>query len=238
MSKIVFLNDKSTIYDGLFTQIGENQIRLVFEKKKPSNNVLLSGFNLINEYNGFIQTKREDYKYIYRIYDDNELAIELCNDGIEYMAPEPLPDPEPYEPTLEEIEAQFQQQKKQKVELSKFMLANFLENNPIHSTAHNGIEGIYSVTSDKQTLMMSQYTTYQIAKKNNPDNAKLTWNETGKSCEEWEEEEFLRLVLEIKDYVSPLVSYQQHMEECIYSCTNQEELNQISIDYNNISNQN
>ena len=116
------------------------------------------------------------------------------------------------------------------------MLADFLENNPIHSTAHNGIDGIYCVTSDKQSLMTSQYMTYQIEKTINPD-AKLTWNETGKSCEDWTEEEFLRLVLEIKAYVSPLVSYQQHIEEKIYSCNNQEELDQILIDYVNISEQ-
>ena len=45
--------------------------------------------------------------------------------------------------------------------LSKSMLAEFLENNPIRSTAHGNVEGVYSVTSEKQALMMSQYMTYQ-----------------------------------------------------------------------------
>lgn len=236
MSKIVFLKDTSTIYEGEFAQIGEHQIRLIFESVKPSDEVLLSGFNLVNEYNGFIQTKREDYTYIYRLYENDKLTIELCNDGIEYVTPEIIPDPEPYEPTPEELAELLQQNKKNKINLSKLMLADFLENNPIHSTAHNGIDGIYCVTSDKQSLMTSQYMTYQIEKTINPD-AKLTWNETGKSCEDWTEEEFLRLVLEIKAYVSPLVSYQQHIEEKIYSCNNQEELDQILIDYVNISEQ-
>lgn len=144
--------------------------------------------------------------------------IELCNDGVEYVEPEPTPEPEPYEPTPEELEEIFQQNKNDKITLSKSMLAEYLENNPIHSSVHNDVEGVYSVTNEKQTLMMSQYMTYQIEKTVNPY-AKLTWNETGKSCEEWTEEEFLQFILEIKAYVYPIVSYQQHIEEDIYKCT-------------------
>ena len=214
MSKIIFLADKSITYEVSFAQIGEHQVRLVFEDTKPSDKIILSGFNLVNEHNGYIQTIRTGYTSIYRTYDDNPLMIELCDDGIEYVEPDPviIPEPEPYEPTPEELDALFQKNKKKKIELSKLMLAEFLENNPIHSTAHGGVEGIYSVSSNKQSLMTSQYITYQIEKTINP-NARLTWNETGKSCEEWTEEEFLQLVLEIKSYVSPLVSYQQHIEE-------------------------
>lgn len=236
MSKIIFLADKSITYEVSFAQIGEHQVRLVFEDTKPSDKIILSGFNLVNEHNGYIQTIRTGYTSIYRTYDDNPLMIELCDDGIEYVEPDPviIPEPEPYEPTPEELDALFQKNKRKKIELSKLMLAEFLENNPIHSTAHGGVEGIYSVSSDKQSLMTSQYITYQIEKTINP-NARLTWNETGKSCEEWTEEEFLQLVLEIKSYVSPLVSYQQHIEERIYACNHQEELEQILIDYANIS---
>ena len=88
MSKIVFLKDINTVYDGEFTQIGTNQVRLVFTDNVPSEEVLLSGFNLINEYNGRIQTKRTDYIYIYRTYKDNTNCIELCNDNIPWVKPE------------------------------------------------------------------------------------------------------------------------------------------------------
>ena len=114
------------------------------------------------------------------------------------------------------------------------MLAEYLENNPLHSSAHDGVEGIYSVTSEKQSLMMSQYMTYQIEKNINPD-AKLTWNETGKSCAEWTEEEFLQLILEVKAYVYPLVSRQQQIEEQIMICTTQDELDAIVINYTPVS---
>lgn len=232
MSKIVFLKNKSEIYDGTFKQIGSNQVRITFDKIMPSNDILLSGFNLVNEYNKCVQTIREDYKYLYRTYEDDQMTVELCNDGIEYT-PETVSQPEPYEPTPEELEAVFQQNKTNKIALSKLMLAEFLKNNPLHSSAHGGVEGIYSVTSEKQNLMMTNYATYQIAKSVNLD-AKLTWNETGKSCTEWTEEEFLQLILEIKAYVYPLVSYQQKVEEEIYKCTTQEELEKISVNYNSI----
>lgn len=232
MSKIVFNSNPSIIYDGLFSQIGSNQVRLVFNSEIPSNEDFLSGFNLINEYNGFVQTNREDYKYIYRAYEDNPLMIELCNDGVEYVEPEPIiiPEPEPYVPTEEELAAIFEQNKKEKILFSKALLSTYLEEHPIVSDAHNNTERIYSVTSEKQTLMMSQYMTYQIEKSVNPA-AKLTWNETGKSCEEWTEEEFLQLILEIKSYVYPLVSYQQTLEEQINACTTQESLDAITINY-------
>ena len=224
MSKIKFNLNPSSIYNGDFYQIGINQVRLVFEGSLPDESILLSGFALINEYNGFEQTKRKDYTYLYRKYDDNR-TVELCNDGISYVEPET-----PNEPTEEELKVILEQNKKEKIQLSKTMLASYLEAHPITSSVHGGVDGVYSVTSEKQTLMMSQYMTYQIEKQTNPE-AKLTWNETGKSCEEWTEEEFVQLVLEIKAYVYPLVSYQQTSEEQISACETQEELDTIVIDF-------
>lgn len=89
------------IYDGDFSQIGENQIRLIFHDEFPSRNVLVSGFNLVNEYNPeIIQTPREDYVFIYRLYEDELNKIELCNDGVPWVQPII---PEPRIPTLDEI---------------------------------------------------------------------------------------------------------------------------------------
>lgn len=106
MSKIKFLAEKDKVYDGDFNQIGKNQVRLVFKGEIPSKKVLLSGFNLVNEHNGIVQTPREDYKYLYRTYEDNPNTVELCNDNIPWVAPpepEPIPEPEPYVPTFEEV---------------------------------------------------------------------------------------------------------------------------------------
>ena len=88
MSKIVFIKEQNKVYDGQFSQIGEHQVRLIFTDDIPSDSVLLSGFYLVNEYNGVIQTKRQDYTYLYRKYEDNPNQIELCNDGIAWIKPE------------------------------------------------------------------------------------------------------------------------------------------------------
>lgn len=179
-----------------------------------------------------------DYTGFKTVYRTLENGVQFSNDESVYVEPEEkpeLPDTsfKPYEPTPQEQEKMFQQNKLKKITLSKTLLAEYLQDNPLHSSVRGGVEGIYSVTSEKQTLMMSQYMTYQIEKSIN-SNAKLTWNETGKSCVEWNEEEFLQLILEIKAYVYPLVSHQQHIEEEIFKCKTQDELESIIIDYSTV----
>lgn len=228
MLELKYINLK-TSYEVDFFRISDNIIEIQGNFPVKSHGFTLSHPNQNDDWN------YSDFTTIYRTLEN---GVQFSNDGSTYIPPEPsleLPDIslEPYEPTPEEIEARFQQNKNIKIALSKKLLAEYLENNPIHSFAHNNVEGVYSVTNDKQTLMMSQYMTYQMEKAVNP-NAKLTWNETGKSCEEWTEEEFLQLVLEIKAYVYPLVSYQQHIEENITHCSTQEELDVISIDYSSV----
>ena len=116
---------------------------------------------------------------------------------------------------------------------SKDALAEYISTHPLTSYAHGGKIGVYSVTEEKQSLMTSQYISYQAEKAVNPD-AKLTWNEAGKSCEEWTEEEFLQLVVEIKQYVYPLVSHQQKIEEAIAAANSMAELNAIDIRYDDV----
>lgn len=86
MDKIIFLNEPDIIYDGTFYQIGDNQIRLIFSDKIPETETITSGFNLVNEHNGLVMTNCEDYKYIYRTYEDNK-KIELCNDETPWAEP-------------------------------------------------------------------------------------------------------------------------------------------------------
>ncbi|MBD5395027.1 MAG: hypothetical protein HDR71_12360 [Lachnospiraceae bacterium] len=174
-----------------------------------------------------------DYSGYTTLYREVEGGLQFSDDGsvyVEPVKPDPIPDPEPYVPTEEEMVAIFEQSKKDKILFSKSLLAEYLEEHPLTSSAHGGVEGVYSVTSEKQSLMMSQYMTYQIAKTVDPS-AKLTWNETGKSCEEWAEQDFVQLILEIKEYVYPLVSYQQTLEEQINVCTTQEMLDTIVVDF-------
>lgn len=224
-------NGDKTVYDIEFKKVSPNVVQIIGEfpiKKK--------GFICFRDENEDDKWDYKDYTTVYRNIDG---GVQFSNDGSVYVAPpdpEPEPEPEPYVPTEEELAAMFEESKKDKIALSKAMLESYLADNPITSMAHNGTAGTYAVTSEKQTLMMSQYMTYQIEKTVNTD-ATLRWNESGKSCEEWTEQEFLTLILEIKGYVYPLVSYQQTMEEQINASTTQEELDAIVIDYASVHNQ-
>lgn len=151
--------------------------------------------------------------------------LSLLNDGKVPVDPEPEPDPEPT--TDEETLAWA---KRQKIDLSKTMLAEYLENHPITSSAHGGVPGVYSVTEEKQQLMALNYSTYQIKKAAGID-AVLTWNETGKECEVWTEVEFVQLIIEIEAYVKPLISKQQSYEEQIQSAETLKGVVDIEIVY-------
>lgn len=237
MSKIYFSANAEQIYNVNLLQLNRNCIQFIFtDNDTPGKNVLLSGFYIVNEHNKNIMANKTDYTYIYREYVGQN-KIELSNDGSVYVEPEipeptPDPEPEPYEPTDEEKKQLFQQNKLMKIADSKYMLEAYLENNPLVSTCHNGKEGKYSVTVEKQSLMANNYLTYTIEKQTGVD-AKLTWNETGKECEEWTEEEYIQLLLEASAYVKPLVSKQQKYEVLINACTTQDELDLIVIDYFN-----
>ncbi len=226
MLHLIYVGEKEKKYAVDFTKVSEHVIQIVGDFPAKGNGFFLSR---IDSEDGW------DYTGFRTIYRNIEGGAQFSDDGSVYVPPvvvEPE-EPGPYVPTPEEVEAMLRSNKKDKVYLSKVMLAEYLENHPLHSCAHGGVEGVYSVTSEKQSLMMSQYMTYQIAKTVDPE-AKLTWNESGKSCTEWTEEEFLQLILEIKTYVYPIVSYQQTLEERINECTTQEELDRIDIDYGTI----
>jgi len=107
MSKVIFIKNPETIYTCDFTQIGENQIRLIFESDLPSQDIYLSGCYLVNEWNPLlIQTNRDDYIYVYRKYDDAPNIIELCNNNVPYIENKTdIPDLEQYTPTLTQVKS-------------------------------------------------------------------------------------------------------------------------------------
>lgn len=229
MLELKYLNS-TTSYEVDFFCVSENIIEI--HGNFPVENL---GFTLSRPN----QNDNWDYSDFTTVYRTLDNGAQFSNDESVYTESDVTPEIpnisfESYDPTPEELESMFYKNKVNKIALSKTLLAEYLENNPLHSTAHGGVEGIYSVTGEKQNLMMANYATYQIEKTVDP-NTKLKWNETGKSCIEWTEQEFLQLVLEIKAYVSPLVSYQQQLEEQIMNCTNQEELDGIIINYNPVN---
>lgn len=124
--------------------------------------------------------------------------------------------------------------KEYKIAESKILLKQYLETHPITSTAHGGKEGVYSITEEKQNLMMQSYMTYQIEKSISPETATLKWNQTGEECTEFTDEEFITLVMEIKARVYPLVSYQQYIEKQIMLASDKESIAAITYSYDDI----
>lgn len=172
-----------------------------------------------------------DYSSFVTIYKELEDGAMFSNDGSIYIEPEIIEPVEPEPPTEEELAAMFEARKVSKINESKALLANYLEAHPLVSDCHGGIEAIYTVTTEKQTLMASNYLTYTIAKQSGIENPVLTWNAAGCECEVWTEEEYVSLVLQVAEYVKPLVALQQSFEVQIGACETQEELDGIEIVY-------
>ena len=89
---ILFLDQKEPV-SGKVTKQDDNHVLIEGVEKN------MSGFNLLTE-KGFVFGKYEDYTTLYK---DTETGYILSNDGSVYVEPEPIPEPEPIEPTLEEI---------------------------------------------------------------------------------------------------------------------------------------
>jgi len=89
---ILFLDGKEPV-SGKVTKQDDNHVLIEGVEKN------MSGFNLLTE-KGFVFGKYEDYTTLYK---DTETGYILSNDGSVYVEPEPIPEPKPIEPTLEEV---------------------------------------------------------------------------------------------------------------------------------------
>ena len=114
---------------------------------------------------------------------------------------------------------------------SKENLEKYLQTHPLKSYCHNTTEGgYYNCTQEKQNALAGLLLSHTIATNLGQEDT-LTWNETEKVCEVYTLEELSQLALEMKEYVKPLVSMQQHMEADIRALNTQEELKSINIEF-------
>ena len=118
--------------------------------------------------------------------------------------------------------------KKEFIKLSKYNLSQYLEGHPLFSTVKYEDGRYYNVTAEKQNLLLTNIATYQMAQQTG-FSCPLTWNDTGEECELWTFEQLLQLSMEIRNYVSPIISFQQYMEVNINKCTTIEQLNEVNI---------
>lgn len=127
----------------------------------------------------------------------------------------------------------FIQEKEKKITDSKLLLKDFLINNPLYSNAHNQVYDYYNVTEEKQTLLTSEFMGYQVMKNAGIETV-ISWNAINKPCEIWQETEIITLIAEIREYVKPLVAYQQKKELEINGAKTIQELENIKIDYSTV----
>ena len=116
--------------------------------------------------------------------------------------------------------------KNYKIQQSKIILSEWLEDNPMLYTDGK----YYSVTAEKQSLLNGNLASYERAKAINVEYP-LKWNSTGSECTPWDYTDLLALSLTIAGYVAPKVSKQQEIELQIKACTTVEEVNEIVINY-------
>ena len=155
--------------------------------------------------------------YINKVY----LGVNDSIDNYKEIAIELLGEQQPE--TLETM-------KEKRIKLSKDNLAKYLEENPLLSTVKYEEGRYYNVTMEKQNLLLSNISTYQMSSQLGIP-CPLTWNDTGEECELWTIEQLIQLSMEIRNYVAPLVSLQQYMEVNIKKCETNEELINVNVDF-------
>lgn len=94
MQNILFMNRK-TVSKAEVKKLSEHTIQIITDAA-----VNTSGFQLLTNA-GSVYGKFEDYTTLYREIDGGFI---LSNDGSVYVEPEPIPEPEPHVPTLEEVQ--------------------------------------------------------------------------------------------------------------------------------------
>lgn len=131
----------------------------------------------------------------------------------------------PPEIPQEEEEITLTQLQENQIKLSKSRLSAYLEDNPLFSTIKYEEGRYYTVTQEKQNLLLQELFKHFLDPK-----ATLYWNSTGESYEEWTFEELKSLKREIENYVRPLVEMQQELEKEIRNSTSNIDILNIELD--------
>lgn len=131
----------------------------------------------------------------------------------------------PPEIPQEDEEISLTELQENQIKLSKSNLSAYLGDNPLFSTIKYEEGRYYSVTKEKQNLLLQELFKHFLDPK-----ATLYWNSTGESYEEWTFEELKSLKMEIENYVRPLVEMQQELEKEIRNSTSNIDILNIELD--------
>lgn len=164
------------------------------------------------------------YEYCQSNYFPNSL---YTMDGLPFYK---LENGKPVERLADEInEDRLRILKSEKILKSKSDLQTYLSNNPILWSDGE----YYGITSEKQQWLTGKLVAAQAASSTQED-INLTWNSVGEVCKPWTLEELIALGLAIEKRVTSLVTYQQKKEKEISSASSVEELDLITINYDEV----
>lgn len=107
----------------------------------------------------------------------------------------------------------------------------YLYNNPVESDCHGGVTALYTITKEKQSLLMQEIMLSERSKEMNIDYTP-SWN--AHNCEatnDWTLDELYQLSFDISNVVKPLVAEEQSIDAEIRNATTFDELLSIDVSF-------
>ena len=207
METILFI-DSNTPIEAEVEATSPNTIKII--TNSPINT---SGFHLITD-TGDIYGEYEDYTTLYKQLDDGFI---LSNDGTTYVEPEPVPTPEPYKPTLDEL-------KVQKIVEMNLAQQKVIQDG-IHVTLSDGITEHFTLKDQDQISLMG----LQTLAMQGVD--KIPWHESNNAehCKYYSAEDMNKITSAALSFISFQVTYFRDLR--IYINGIQDKENVQSVEY-------
>lgn len=233
------ISENELMYKGLYTKgisftIVGSDLSAVHNAFSNSSNLNTinemddAGTTVINKYDSFtdmysVNINYEDGEAKYTVtlarpvdYQRDINALKAKQDSIAAVVDTLTAKPDPTKMSLDDaIEYLAQESKKE--------LSTYLEDHPITSTVHGGVETKYSITREKQNMLTSMILMTQMATQAGLE-YQPSWNATNEPCTyDWNVEELQQLAVQIEATVRPLISLQQTIESNIRKATTVED---------------
>lgn len=203
MNSILFLDSETPVH-GNVKKVSEHVIEITGVEMN------LSGFHIIKN-TGSVFGKYENYTTLYR---EVENGFQLSNDGSVYVEPEPVPEPEPYEPTLEEL-------KEQKISevgsvCKETIYAGVDVELPTGSTEH------FSLKEEDQINLFGKQAQITAGV------TQLEYHQDGHPCRYYTVEEMTAIITAAMQFVSFHTTYCNSLYTWINSVTDKKDLQEIT----------
>ena len=211
MEKIHFYNS-NTIYKGVTDFVNKNVLVINFASNVPTENEVTKGFEILNENNDFVQAEYPEYSTIYRIYEDDTNKVEFSNDGSVYVEPEPIPEPEPYVPTLDDIKT------------SKISELSYICNQSIVNGVDIDINGVMEHFSYKDEDQVNIKEIFDLAVQTN---VPMYYHADGESCKLYTVDQIITLYSTATTNKMHHITYFNQLKLYVESLTAEDEVSAI-----------